>query len=101
VGYAKLPHDCATGSDGADDCESVLKRLPRGAIAMLLRLVMQEGFQRIIIHGENPRNIALAAEVARLASQRMTVLGSAPNTLPGWLSKQSHIDFVKAPVADQ
>lgn len=97
VAYAESPIDSSIGIGWTDDWHTISNLLPSSAVSSVLRLVLQEGFERIVVAGNIPSDIALAAEVSRLASQRMTVVATVSNQPSGWLWSQKQIDFIAAP----
>jgi len=97
VTYAEPPIDSNIDIGRSDDWPTISKLLPSSAVSLVLRLVLQEGFERIVVAGNIPCDIALAAEVSRLASQRMTVVADVSNQTSEWLSSQKQIDFIAVP----
>lgn len=86
-----------------DDSAHIETSLPHDAVASLLRYVLQEGFMKLVVSDENPGTVALAAAVAGLISQRVTLIRSKPTQDPlnRWTNACSHIDFVDAPPLKQ
>lgn len=97
VAYGESLVDSSIGIGWAGEWHAISDALPVSAISSLLRLVLREGFERIVVAGNLPCDIALAAEVSRLASQRMTVVSAESIRPSGWLLSQKQIDFVVSP----
>ncbi len=101
VAYAELPIDTGIGIGWVGDWHTISSLLPPRAVSSVLRLVLQEDFKRIVVAGNIPCDIALAAEVSRLASRRMTVVATVSNQPSEWLSSQKQIDFIDVPAKNQ
>ncbi|MRN42349.1 MULTISPECIES: glycosyltransferase [unclassified Brucella] len=79
-----------------DEWSKVHDLLPKDAIAALLRFILQEGFDRLIVSGNEMSEIALAAATARIASIRVSIIVDTkhPSLQEGWMASLDHIDFV-------
>ncbi|MFD1793294.1 hypothetical protein ACFSE0_16920 [Ochrobactrum teleogrylli] len=79
-----------------DEWSKVHESLPKDAVASLLRFILQEGFDRLIVSGNEMSEIALAAVAARMASVRVSVIVDTmhPSLQAGWMTSLTHIDFV-------
>lgn len=97
VAYVESPIDSSIGIGWSGDWHTISSLLPPHTVSSLLRLVLQESFERIVVAGNIPCDIALAAEVSRLASQRMTVVADVSNQTSEWLSSQKQMDFIAVP----
>lgn len=96
VAYAESPIDSSIGIGWAGDWYTIVNLLPSNAVSSVLRLVLQEGFERIVVAENVPGDIALAAEVSRLAARPMTVITTRNIQPSGWLSSHTQIDFIAA-----
>jgi len=98
VTYVQLPLSEDRADKTGDEWDGIERSLPRGAVAELLRFVLQERFERLVVADNVGSGIAIAAEVAHLASQRLTVISKAKLRLSdkSWLASQDHIDYVDA-----
>jgi len=99
--YAELPIDSSMGIGWTGDWHTIANLLPSSAVSSVLRLIFQKGFERIIVAGNIPGDIALAVEVSRLASQPMTVVATRNIQLSGWLTFHTQIDFIAPPAKIQ
>lgn len=64
------------------------------AIESMLRLILEEGFERIVVSSQRPGDIAMAALVARLASLRLTVVARDTSPPADWVSAADDIDIL-------
>ncbi len=97
VGYAKMPRAPIATVEWNDDWQAASGLLPRDVVAPMLRLVMQVGIERLVVSDDQAADIALVAEVARLASLRLTVVVAAATPHVGWLQSHGHIDIIEDP----
>lgn len=87
------------GIEWSEEWSTVSELLPPSAIFSLLRLILQGGFGRICVAGGSniASEAALAAEVSRLASQRMTLMMPRAVKPDGWMAAQDYVDFIAMP----
>lgn len=79
-----------------DDWDRVCESLPSKAIASLVRFILQEGFERLIVSGNEMNEIALAVSAAKITSIRIAVIADTKelSLQESWMASLDHVDFI-------
>ncbi|WP_072378391.1 hypothetical protein [Hyphomicrobium sp. NDB2Meth4] len=100
VGYVSVPSFFAQPIENSDSWQMVKHALSKEAVGQLLRIVLQNGYGRMVVSDDRDR-LALATAVADLASVRTAYVASRIDCLDNvaWASDKKSVDVVVPPIA--
>lgn len=97
IGYVSAPVVFPRNIERTDNWQAVKNTLPKEAVGHLLRLVLQEGYERLVVEDGDRNRLALAIAVANLASIRTALITSRQGSLDGvaWAANQADLDVIE------
>lgn len=93
VMYSLISSELKSDLDWTDNWDTISSNLQSDWLAENLHAMLAHGIERVIVEGSSPSCVAHAAELARLASCRLSVVSKSAEGF-GWLIGNSNVDYI-------